>query len=554
MLIAVAVGIAAGAGVFGFHYLIRGFHIIAERSRGLLASRYLMPVVTVAGLLVSAWIIKVLGPEGYGHGIPEVISAVANKRSRIGLKAVLLKTVASALCIGWGGAVGKIGPVAHLGSALGSLGGRLARLPAHVVKLVVGCGSAAAIAAAFNAPLAGVLFASEVILREFDVETIVPIVIASVVGASFSQMFVGDFVVFEIREFGSLGAAELPLFVLLGALAGLMSVFFIRTLHLQYDLLKKLPIRWYGRAVVAGLVVGVVALRLPEVMGLNYGMITDAFTGELGLWTMLAVAALVPLLTGLTLAGGGSGGVFAPSLAAGAALGGAFGVLCRDTLPWQVSQPGAFAVVGAAAVLAGALRAPFTAVLIVMEVTRNQAILLPLMAAAVVSIFVSKAFLSDSIYLLRLTRRGETVTHHEEIGLLGNMYVEEVMTADYVAVGPDEPASRLMELSRREERDFFPVVNRDGEFEGTVSARELVSVARDDKAASEARVSDFTHEEALLLTPGQDLLEAFREFGLRDISALPVVDSPGSRKLVGVVMRRDLLARYRREQRLRKRI
>ncbi|NQT19513.1 MAG: chloride channel protein [Planctomycetes bacterium] len=554
MLIAVVMGIAAGAAVFGFHALVRGFHILAVKGGRLLGAPYLMPLVPVVGMLIVAWIVKVLGPGAYGHGIPEVISAVANKRSRINVAGVLCKTVASALCIAWGGAVGKVGPVAQLGSMLGSAAGRTARLPSHLVKLLVGCGSAAAIAACFDAPLAGVLFASEVILRKFDVETIVPVVIASVVGASFTRVLKGGEVSFDVPEFTYGGAAELPLFVVLGLLAGVLSVFFIWSLYRQYDLFRKLRIGWYGRAALAGLILGVIGLRLPEALGVNYGTITGTLLGRFDLGTMIAVAIVLPLLAGLTLSGGGSGGVFAPCMATGAALGGAFGMLCGRVLPWEVSQPGAFAVVGAAALLAGAVRAPFTAILIVIEVTGNHAILLPLMAAAVVSILVSKIFITDSIYVLKLTNRGETLTHHEEIGLLADMYVEEVMTDDYIAVTPDEPASRLAELSREEGRDFFPVVTPDGTFEGMVSARELVSVIRDSRAAGGLTAKDCAHEEHFLLTPVQDLLEAFREFGMRDVSALPVVEDADSRKLVAVVTRGDLLARYRHEQRLRKRI
>ena len=554
MLIAVAVGIATGAGVFGFHALVSIFYVLANKGRELLGARYLEPLVAVVGMLMVAWIVKTLGPGAYGHGIPEVISAVANRRSRINVAGVLCKTVASALCIGWGGAVGRIGPVVQLGSMLGSTAGRLAGLPSHLVKLLVGCGSAAAIAACFDAPLAGVLFASEVILREFDVETIVPIVIASVVGASFTRIFKSGEVPFDMPEFTYRGAAELPLFVVLGLLAGILSVFFIRSLYMQYDLWRKLRIGWYGRAALAGLILGVIGLGLPEVLGINYGTLATTLLGRLDLGTMIAVAIVLPLLAGLTLAGGGSGGLFAPCLVTGAALGGAFGLLCGRLLPWEVSQPGAFAVVGAAALLAGAMRAPFTAILIVIEVTGDQAILLPLMAAAVVSILVSKVFISDSIYVLKLTNRGETVAHHEEIGLLADMFVEEVMTTDYIAVTPEYPASRLAGLSRDETRDFFPVVSTDGAFEGMVSSRELVSIIRDSEAAGRLTAKDCAHEEHFLLTPEQDLLEAFREFGLRDISALPVVEAADSRKLVAVVTRGDLLARYRHEQRLRKRI
>jgi len=553
VLIAVVVGAAAAAGVLGFQLLTRGFHRIALAPGGATSAPWLLVLVPVAGMVLAAWLVKVIGPEGYGHGVPEVISAVANRRSRIGLRVVSLKTLASALTIGWGGAVGKVGPVAQLGAGLGSLAGRAARMPAHLVRLLVGCGAAAGISAAFDAPLAGVLFATEVVLREFDVETIVPLVVASVVGAAFSETFIADTVGFDIPAFTYRSAAELPLFLLLGLIAGVVSVYFIRCLYGQYRLLGGLRVPWYVRAASAGLVLGAAGLWLPSVLGINYGTITSTLLGEVDLWRMLAVTLVLPPLCGLTLAGGGSGGVFAPCLATGAALGGAFGLLCREVLP-NVSEPGAFAVVGAAAVVAGAVRAPFTAILLVIEATSNEAVLLPVMGAAVASIFISKALHTDSVYLHKLTIRGERYSHHEEMHLLGNMYVEEVMTRDFTPVRGDAPAGELVDRSRLEGCDFLPVVDADGRFEGMVSAREIMHVLRGGTAAADAPARQFAREDILLLTPDNDLLEAFRQFGLLDISALPVVDSHATRRLVGVVTRRDLLARYRHEQRLRRRI
>jgi len=268
---------------------------------------------------------------------------------------------------------------------------------------------------------------------------------------------------------------------------------------------------------------------------------------------MLVITVVLPLLCGLTLAGGGSGGVFAPCLATGAALGGSFGLLCRRLLP-QVSEPGAFAVVGAAAFVAGAVRAPFTAILLVTEATGDQGVLMPVMGAAVVSIFISKALHADSVYLRKLTIRGEAATRHEAFQLLGNMYVEEVMTSDYTAVQGDAPAGELLSTSLHEGRDFVPVIDADGSFEGMISVGEIMRLQREGKAVADAPALQLAHEEVVLLTPNDDLLEAFRQFGLHEFPALPVVDSKASRKLIGVVKRRDLLARYEHEERLRRRI
>ncbi len=550
MLLSALVGVLAGLGTSVFFALIHVFMQLAAFGRGLTGPRFTF-LVPVAGMLATAVVLKTLGEAEFGHGFPDVIRAVTRRRSRIDASLTLRKMLASALCIAWGGVVGRIGPVSHIGAMLGSFLGQAFHLPAHVLKLLLGCGAAAGISASFNAPLAGVLFASEVVLRKFDAEVIVPLVIASVIGASIPRPIIGERIMFDIPVFRSLGAVELPLFALLGILCGLLSILFIKSLAIQYRHARKFKIGRYGRAISAGLVIGLVGMAFPEILQINHGMTTAFLHGEMDAWLLLAVALLLPVMTGLTLAGGGSGGVFAPSLAMGAALGGGFGRLLRF-LPWDVSEPGAYAVVGAAAVLAGAVKAPITSMLLIMEVTGNHTMLLPLMAASVISIFLSRSYTDQSVLSVTSSDRGSSDT--EWIDLLRDIYVDEIMGAAPPVIPAGQAISELHAyFHERPPYDQAFVVESNGRLTGVLNA-EMIAATLAKREHRHARARDIAITERFLLMPESDLLGAFHEFGIRSIPELPVVNNPGERILLGTVKRDVLLKRYQDEKALRRRI
>ncbi len=549
MLLAVLVGIMAGFGISFFLLLIQIFLGVAQVAREITGPRWVF-LVPVTGMLVTAIMVKRMGPHGFGHGFPEVIDAVFRRRSKVPAGLTLTKMLASALCIAWGGVVGRIGPVTHVGAMLGSVIGRVFKVPTHLLRLLLGCGAAAAISATFNAPLAGVLFASEVVLRQFNVDVIVPLVVASVIGSSVPRPIIGQRIAFDVPVFHSLGAAELPLFIVLGLLAGCLATFFIKSLGTLLQYYPRLKIGWYGRAIMAGLVIGMAGMMYPEILLINHGMTTEFLHGGMNAWLLLAIAVLLPVMTGLTLAGGGSGGVFAPSLAMGAALGGSFGSFAQY-LPWDVSAPGAYAVVGAAAVLAGAVRSPITAMVLVMEVTGNHTMLLPLMAASVCSIFLSRSITYDSVL---------TVTRHDSdsdagwVNLMRDIYVDEIMETEVNTI----PASLSLADIREHavawtENQRVYVVEQNGRLVGSLRGDQLDNAPKG-KEARAIRVRDIARPERYLLTRDADALGAFHEFGIRSAPELPVVNNLGERILIGSLSRTNLLERYHAERQLQLRI
>lgn len=542
ILLSILVGITAAFGTSLFFEVIRLFSFVARLGRTVLGAR-LMFLIPVAGMLLTAMVVKQLGPRGFGHGFPEVIRAVKRRDSRIRPGLTLKKVLSSALCIAWGGVVGRVGPVTHIGAMLGSVLGRLMHVPTHLLKVLVGCGAAAAISASFNAPLAGVLFASEVVLRQFNVNVVVPLVVASVIGASVPRPIVGAPIVFDIPVFHSLGAAELPLFLLLGLCSGCLSVFFIISLRGQFKFFPALKIGWSGRAILAGLVIGLVGMMVPEVLRINHGMTTEFLHGRMDAWLLLTVAVVLPVMTPLTLAGGGSGGIFTPSLAMGAALGGGFGRLLQY-LPWDVSDPGAYAVAGAAAALAGAVRSPLTAMVLIMEVTGNHGMLLPLMTASVASIFLSRVLSRESA--LTVTRM-EFDTDTAWVAIMRDIYVDEMMEKDCLTVPAETSARDINALIENQASDRVCfVVERNGYLIGSLHPADLADIPPG-RAGRNLRARDVAQPERVLLTPESDALGAFHEFGIRSASELPVVNNLGARQLMGVLKRATLLERYHHE-------
>ena len=472
IVLAAIVGLLAGFGAAIFGYLIEAVTELtygaanAARSDGGWLWAIGLVVSPALAMLGVAWATRVFAPEAQGHGVPEVITAVARHDGVIRPRIALVKILASGFTIGAGGSVGREGPIVQIGSALGSTAGQMFKLSAKNIKVLVAAGAAAGISATFNAPLAGVIFASEIILGTFAVESLTPIVLASVI-ADVVQQHVGEHRLdpaFKDLEYQFAGAwLQLPSYLLLGLVAGLVAAGFIKMLYGVEDLTHRLLPSWWRRAFVLGGIVGLFGVfypaappylsreasqhehaQLPPLMGVGYGVVehslhltidtpkpppdsetepshealisdlkslgslfrtspdkavklpTDGMLAEL-LW-LAPLVLLKPLMTSLTLAGGGSGGVFAPSLFLGATLGATFGVVMNLLLPEYCHSPGVYAIVGMAAVVAGATQGVLSAILIVYEMTDQYEIILPIMAAVGVASIVTRIVDPESIY------------------------------------------------------------------------------------------------------------------------------------------------------------
>ena len=420
--VAIVVGMGAGLGAVGFRYLIYAVTWLATGQdefgqQGWVASDHLpwlgvgfYVVIPVIGGLLYGPLISRFAREARGHGVPEVMIAVAENGGRIRPQVTVVKAFASALCIGTGGSVGREGPIVQIGAALASSLGQWVRMPENRLRVLVACGAAGGISATFNAPITGVFFAVELILRELSVEAIFTIMLSAMVADVISRVFFGSAPFLTQLPAGIQlnHIANYLLVALLAAIAGLIGVVFTKVLYKTEDLCDRV---WGGRPdwarpAVGGIVLGLLLLAVPQLYGVGYPVMYAAFAGHYALWFLVILAAGKMLACGLTIGIGGSGGVFAPSLFVGATSGMAFGLVVQHLIGSAAGEPALYAIVGMGAVFASAARAPLTALASTVEMTGDFTLTLPLMLAVAVGTTVSRALSYGTIYTTKLLRRG----------------------------------------------------------------------------------------------------------------------------------------------------
>jgi chloride channel protein, CIC family len=420
--IAIVVGVGAGVGAVAFRYLIYGFTWLATGhdsfgQQGWVASDHLpwlgvgfFAVIPIIGGLLYGPLISRFAREARGHGVPEVMIAVAENGGRIRPQVTVIKALASALCIGTGGSVGREGPIVQIGAALASGLGQWVRMPENRLRVLVACGAAGGISATFNAPITGVFFAVELILRELSVEAIFTIMLSAMVADVIARVVFGSAPFLTQLPAGIEldHIANYLLVALLAAIAGLIGVAFKNVLYKTEDVCDRV---WrhrpdWARPAVGGIVLGLLLLGVPQLYGVGYPVMYAAFAGHYALWFLLILAAGKMLACSLTIGIGGSGGVFAPSLFVGATSGMAFGLVVHQLIGPGVGEPALYAIVGMGAVFASAARAPLTALASTVEMTGDFTLTLPVMLAVAVGTTVSRALSYGTIYTTKLLRRG----------------------------------------------------------------------------------------------------------------------------------------------------
>jgi len=555
---AMLVGLGAGLGALVFRWLIETVHHLSfEWLPGVTSGwgkAYVVLAPLIGGLIVGP-LIYFLAREAKGHGVPEVMAAVALQGGRIRPIVAVVKSLASSLSIGTGGSVGREGPIVQIGSALGSTVGQFFRWSDNRVRNLVACGAAGGIAATFNAPIAGVIFALEVILGDFSVQTFGTVVIASVMASVVGRAGFGDIPAFNVPEYTIKSLWEYPLYLALGVVAALVAVVYTRSIYKAEDLFD----RWksfpeWGKPAIGGILLGILSLaysqvpslsfeRVPQIYGVGYETIEAGLSGlDIMLLAMLALMMLKIMSTALTLGSGGSGGVFAPGLFIGSMLGGSFGQLMSMLFPGIPAHPGAYALVGMGALFAGATHASMTAVVIMFEMTGDYSIILPLMLSVVTSTLLSRYLLGgESIYTLKLSRRGVRLRYGRNVDILQKVRVEEVMATDVITVLPDTPITELTQLFFRTNRHAYAVVDGSGHLAGIVSLADLRDAKGD---ASQLRVGDLMIQSVITAFPDETLDVILRRMSPRDLSRLPVVSRDDRRVLIGDIRRNDVVRAY----------
>ncbi|MGK2348271.1 chloride channel protein [Actinomyces sp. W5033] len=564
--LALLVGLVAGLGAIAFRLGIDAWarlmtgtsQYAGGASTGLLAPLgpwFLLAAPVLSGALVGP-VMALAGRTSTGHGVSGVIWAARRSDGAMAPVPAVASTVSACLTIGGGGSVGPEGPIAELGASVATLFGRRLGLPTRSVRLLAAAGTAAGIAAAFNAPLAAAFFAMEVILLDFTLDAFAFVVLASVSATVLSHHVLGQALATSLPVLDLAGDAQLGWVALLGLVGGAVGVGFSRCRYLMADaarrLLDRLRVPAWARPALGGLAVGAMLLAFPQTYGESEAVLDRVLNGAQGTGLLLLLVAVKVLATCLTLAVGFTGGVFAPSLFIGAALGAAFGTAL---VPGQPSAAAVFGVIGMGAVFTGSARAPITAVVLIIEMTGQYSLLLPLMLASVLATFMSRFLTRTTIYTEELRRRGEDVEDPVVSTLMGRASAREVMSSPPAVLEADATLSEAAHELRASGSSVLPVVGPDhgrpgsfGYLLGCVSALQVAEASLAEGAADRP-VGDL--ELARQRVPASDsATAALGRLTRGQAEGLPVVE-PTSRgeALVGWVSQQDMVRRLYRHQR-----
>ncbi len=552
LVLSLLVGAGAGLGAVAFRYMILGFTYAFTGHRDFSAAGHaanpLLPglgvwfvvLAPIVGGLMYGPLLSRFAPEARGHGVPEVMLAVNRLGGRMRPQVPIVKSLASALCIGSGGSVGREGPIVQIGSALGSVLGQSVRASESRLRLLVACGAAAGISATFNAPIAGVFFALELILRRFDTESFGFVVLSSITADAIGRAAFGSHPFLSLPGFTFTSPLELVLYAGLGVLAVGVGLTFVRVLYAGEDLADRL---WRGpswlRPAAGGILLGLLLLAVPEMYGVGYPVLEHAVSGHYVILALLGLLAAKILATSLTMWIGGSGGVFAPSLFMGAMLGSAYGAVAHQLLPGLAAAAGAYGLVGMGAVFAATARAPITGLIIIFELTGNYRIILPLMCAIVVATALSNHITRDTIYTLKLRRRGIDIDAPPP-SRMAQITIAEAMSHTPLAVTSDEPLHEIAERFVSERTDSLPVTDALGALTGIITATD-VERAISDRSDTTMQAAQLIRHQPRLDASGS-LEDAVQALDSTNDDGLPVIDE--NNQLVGWITHRQVLRSY----------
>jgi CIC family chloride channel protein len=542
--VALGLGLATGIGVWLFKASIElSHHFFSEVLGGYLETHgvwtlALLPIL--GGLIVGLVQHYLIGHERH-HGVAGIIESVALSGGRLRYWRIPAKAIASAISIGSGGSVGPEDPSVQIGSNLGSMFGSLLRMSEERVRTLVAAGAAAGIAAAFNAPIAGVFFAVEIILGEIGTSSLGIVVLTSVIASVFTQAVAGVQPAFNVPPYSFNSIWQLPLYFVLGLIAGPLSAWYVKFLYWFQDFFHGLKMPDWGKPALAGLAVGIVGLFLPQILGEGYESIGDVLSGNLTVvWLLLALTLAKLIMTPVSIGGGFAGGVFAPALFIGAMLGGGFGTVAKIIFPTLNIVPAAFAMVGMAALLAGAVHSPLTAILLLFEMTHDYRIILPLMFSVIISLLISRYIAPDSVYMLGLARKGIRIERGKDVEVLERITVEEVMTMSPPTLHVNTTVQQTMDFMLKYHIHGVPVVTERDELYGIITLHDV----RDTEHEEGETLSDICARDLLVAYPDETIGAALRRMSVRGVGRMPVVSRENPKQLVGLLRRSDAIRAY----------
>jgi len=518
---------------------------------------YLYFITPIIGILLTVLFIRYINKRPVGHGIPGVLYAISKNNGIISRHNLYSSIITSAITVGFGGSVGLEGPTVATGAAIGSNLGRYFRMNYTHIILLLGCASCGAMAAIFKAPIAAIVFALEVIMLDLTLASLVPLLIASLTAALTSYLFLGQNVLyaFEIREPFQMN--EIPYFILLGILAGFMSVYFTRMYTFITGIFDKIQGR-YMKLLIGGLTLGLLIFLLPSLYGEGYEPINSCLNGDYSylfqntfyarysdsitasLIILFFILTLKVVATSVTFGSGGIGGIFAPSLFIGSNLG-LFFAKMMNLFRIDISESN-FALVGMAGLIAGVIHAPLTAIFLIAEITGGYELFFPLMIVATISFATVRFFTPNSVYTIQLAKRGELLTHDKDHNVLLLMKVDDLVETDFNTINPDATLGDLVKIIKKAHRNIFPVVDHKGIFHGIVKMDDIRHIMFDSSMYGKTYVRDLMFMPQYTISIDESMEEVARKFQVSNRYNIAILDDG---KYLGFVSRARVFSAYR---------
>lgn len=511
----------------------------------------LLPLIPIAGMILLIPLSLLFPGEVNGYGFTKFLRKVNLEGGIIRARTIALKIVSTALTIGTGNSAGVEGPIAQIGGAMGSQVGQFFKVSGNRMKVYIAAGCAGGIAGMFNAPIAGIFFASEIVLLgTFEISSFAALVIASAMSTVITRAYYGENPAFPIPPYNVVNPfVELPLYMLMAVLIGMIAVFHIRIFYWTRDKFSALNINPQLKPITGAFIIGLIAIFYPQIMGDGYHFIEAVLNGEGALLLLFTLIFLKIFATAITLGSGGSGGVFAPALFIGAMIGGSFGAVANKLMPNMTADPGAYATVGIGAFLAASTHAPMTAIFLLFEMTGNYLIIVPIMLTSIVGVIVANRLEEDSIDTVDFTREGINIHEGREAAIMKSIKVGKAITEEVDFISERANINHLLEIFRMAKDSFyFPVVDDSGQMVGIISMQDVKNILH---RAEEERVcylvGSICTRDVIMLTPDDNLYMAMELFDVKGIEEIPVVENLEQKWVIGMLKRRDVITAYNHE-------
>lgn len=548
ILMSIVIGVLVGFGSVGVKYLIEFITDWVFSGEGTTTERviatpwYMLLIIpTVGGLIVGPFAHFIV-PSSKGHGVSEVIQSLLTKGGIIKPIVAVGKAITSAITIGTGGSVGYEGPIVHIGASIGSSVGQFFRVPTRRLRTLVGCGAAAGIAATFNMPIAGALFAIEVIMMDYAAYQLFPIIISSVIATVIAHNYVGNFAEFNASPILFVNNYELINYFILGALCGLIAFMMIKSLYYFEEIFSeqiKIPV--YLKPALGGLMIGAIGILYPQIIGVGNESISAALGNNFFWLTALILVFLKIISTSITLGSGGSGGMLSPALFVGAMTGFAFGEAMNFIDPTTSFNSGSYAFIAMGGLIAGTVRAPLTAILMVFELTKQSSAILPLMIVVSISMILSSKLSRESVYTLKLVMDKIQIKTFGEHGILKSIPVSEVFTKNYISLPESANFKCLVEKLLSVNEPLLSVETRQGAFLGMISINNIKDTLLDSEHLEDVIIAgDIADKSIPRITPLANCYEVLEICRAKNFEGLPVFDSIDDHKQIGMIWIKDI--------------